>query len=588
MTPVGASTDLAAGCAITVGGPLDPALAARLTEVRVETTRGLPDVCTLRLAEAAPDGSGSHKVIDDARFKLGAPLTVKLAAAIGGTLKPVFDGEIVTVEADIGTDHGGEPALELIVTALDRSHRMHRTTTTRTLRQVTMTDVARKVAGEHGLKIGKLADTGGGPVEELHQVGETDWAFLDRLVRDRGGELDVAEGALHIIDPSKPTPPVAELVWGENMERFRARASTVGQVAKVDVSGWDPKSKRAVSGSAIPKATTTAEKAALDSAVSGSQLLVATARVTNQAEAVAEAKGIAGRLGDERVQIEAWVTGDPILLAGCYVNCAGVGTRFAGKARIACAVHTYGARGYRTRLTLGAGGRPLAQALNGAARAPAFTDHLVVGIVTSNVDPESLGRVKVSYPTLREKQVESGWARIAREASGAARGTVALPHVNDEVVIGFENGDARRPFVLGALFNGVDKPGADLVKATSSVAARYPRDLDVATQAKGVLAADKGLTVTTKQGPVEVAAGTEIKLAASKGGPPSAVTIETTGQIKAKGDLGVEIAATGPVKITAQAPLTLESTAAVQIKGAAIQVQASGVLQLSGASVIIG
>ena len=55
MTPVGAATDLAAGCKVTLGGgPLDPTLAARIIEVRVETTVGLPDVCTIRLAEDPP------------------------------------------------------------------------------------------------------------------------------------------------------------------------------------------------------------------------------------------------------------------------------------------------------------------------------------------------------------------------------------------------------------------------------------------------------------------------------------------------------------------------------------------------------
>ena len=73
----------------------------------------------------------------------------------------------------------------------------------------------------------------------------------------------------------------------------------------------------------------------------------------------------------------------------------------------------------------------------------------------------------------------------------------------------------RRPFVLGALFNGVDTPGADLVKAASSLAARFPRDLDVATKEKAIVAADKGLTVKSTQGPIEVSAGKELKLAAS-------------------------------------------------------------------------
>ena len=53
MSPVGAATDLSAGCKVTLdGAPMDPTLADSIMEVRVETTVGLPDVCTIRLKES--------------------------------------------------------------------------------------------------------------------------------------------------------------------------------------------------------------------------------------------------------------------------------------------------------------------------------------------------------------------------------------------------------------------------------------------------------------------------------------------------------------------------------------------------------
>ena len=588
MSTVAASTDLAAGCKITLGGAdLDPQLLARVIELRVETTAALPDVCTIRLTETSPTASGELKVIDDARFKLGAPLSVKLATAIGGQLAPVFDGEITTVEAELGATPTGEPVLELTVTGHDRSHRMHARTTTRTFRQVTVSDIARKMASEHGLKVGTIASLGGGAAEERHQVGETDWAYLSRIVRNHGGELDIAGGALHVLDPAKTKSAVATLTFGESLQRYKPRVSTVGQVAEVSVHGWDPKKKQEIVQQAKPKAATTIDSSALDGAASGTTVLIPTAAVSTDAEATAQATAAALSIGHERVQALAVAAGDPKLLAGEFVKIDGVGKRFGGTHRIVSAVHHYGTRGYTTRLTLGAGGRPLAAEVRNGAQARAFADHLVIGLVTSNDDPDKLGRVKVKYPVLGGA-VESGWARTVWGAAGKERGTVSLPEVNDEVVVGFAHGDVRRPFVLGALHNGKDTPGADLVKKDNSLAARFPRNLDAATKKQALLAADEGLTVKSAKGPVEISAGKEMKLAASVGGPPSAFTIETTGQVKVNGKQGVEIAANGPLKITSTAPVTVESTAALQLKGSVVQVQASGVLQLSGATVMLG
>lgn len=82
---------------------------------------------------------------------------------------------------------------------------------------------------------------------------------------------------------------------------------------------------------------------------------------------------------------------------------------------------------------------------------------VVVGIVTNNHDPEGLGRVKVNFPWRGEKD-ESYWARITSLMAGNERGIVFYPEVDDEVLVAFEQGDVNHPYVIGALWNGKDKP----------------------------------------------------------------------------------------------------------------------------------
>ena len=82
-------------------------------------------------------------------------------------------------------------------------------------------------------------------------------------------------------------------------------------------------------------------------------------------------------------------------------------------------------------------------------------------------DPDSLGRVKVTFPWL-DDSLESDWARIVYPGAGRSAVSCSPPEVDDEVLVCFEHGDFRRPYVLGGLFNGVDKPkDADIVDETS-------------------------------------------------------------------------------------------------------------------------
>ncbi len=83
-----------------------------------------------------------------------------------------------------------------------------------------------------------------------------------------------------------------------------------------------------------------------------------------------------------------------------------------------------------------------------------------VAVVTNVKDPLKQGRVKICLPRLPGKP-ESDWARVVQPAAGPGRGFYWLPHVHDEVLVAFERGEAHKPFVVGSLWNGKDKPMKD-------------------------------------------------------------------------------------------------------------------------------
>ena len=82
-------------------------------------------------------------------------------------------------------------------------------------------------------------------------------------------------------------------------------------------------------------------------------------------------------------------------------------------------------------------------------------------LVTDIKDPDGQGRVKVKLPWSPDGgggQGYESWARIATLFAGDKRGSWFIPDVDDEVLVAFEHGDPRRPYVLGGLWNGSDKP----------------------------------------------------------------------------------------------------------------------------------
>jgi phage baseplate assembly protein V len=79
---------------------------------------------------------------------------------------------------------------------------------------------------------------------------------------------------------------------------------------------------------------------------------------------------------------------------------------------------------------------------------------VVVGLITA---VRADGRVKVHFPWLAPEH-ETDWVRVATMMAGKDRGSFFMPEVDDEVLVAFQHGAAESAFVIGCLWNGVDKP----------------------------------------------------------------------------------------------------------------------------------
>lgn len=112
--------------------------------------------------------------------------------------------------------------------------------------------------------------------------------------------------------------------------------------------------------------------------------------------------------------------------------------------------------------------------LEATKRDPFKVQGVVAGIVVDNKDPKAHYRVKVKFPWVSEsgdyassvkdeEDFRTTWCRVTTFMAGSQKGSEQrggffLPEVDDEVLIAFEHGDLRRPYIIGSLWNGIDKP----------------------------------------------------------------------------------------------------------------------------------
>ncbi len=187
-------------------------------------------------------------------------------------------------------------------------------------------------------------------------------------------------------------------------------------------------------------------------------------------------------------------------------------------------------------------------------------------LVSDIKDPDGQGRVKVTLPWSPDTASEryEAWARVATLMGGNNRGTWFIPDVNDEVLIVFEGGDARRPYIIGGLWNGSDAPPETMDGAGNNfkkvVRSRNGVKLtldDADGQEKMILETPGGQKITMKDGPGA------IEIVDSNG---NSVKLETSG-----------ITVTAAAKVTVNASQVAVSAGMVTVDAAVSKF--SGIVQ---------
>lgn len=210
----------------------------------------------------------------------------------------------------------------------------------------------------------------------------------------------------------------------------------------------------------------------------------------------------------------------------------------------------------------------------------ALIQGVVIALVTDNKDPENLARVKVKYP-LFANQLESNWARMTTFMAGKDRGGYFLPEVGDEVLVAFEFGNINAPFVIGALYNGVDTPpqnnadGENNIREIRSRSGHVIR-FDDKSSAEKVEIIDKTgkntLVIDSNANTISISSAQDIKLEAKQGAvkiDAQQIELNGTDSVSIKGGQ-VSLQADSSLSAKAGASMSLKADASVSVKGITI------------------
>jgi uncharacterized protein involved in type VI secretion and phage assembly len=552
------------------GQDLDPVEADFVHEIKITNWLRMPDVCTLQVGYPASTIGEPYGSLDSSKLQIGSELEVKLGSMDESVTQTLFKGEIVTVEPDF---HAGGVAM--VVRAYDRTHRMMRTRKQRSFIQQKSSDIIQSVCSEHGIRADVSAS---GDVHEfVLQHNETDFDFVLRLARRIGFELTVDAGSAKFAPPDANGEKV-ELSYPDDLRAFRPRITAVQQVQTVNVRGFDFKNKRSVVRSKTRPMQVTAAgitRASVANKFPGAVLEIAGQSFSTTSEADTMAQAALDQLANAYLAAEGTCDGDPRIKAGVLLDIRGVGRNYSGTYRVAKSVHVIrGGGGYETQWSNSVGEHSLLGQSSGAKTGTGLSiNSIVVGIVTNNKDPDALGRVKVSLPSLSD--VESFWAPVGVPAGGNERGISMLPMPGEQVIVAFENGDPSYPCVIGSIFNGKDKPGSELALTDGSFALRSDHKANVHTK--------EDITIQVDKGKLDIKIDNGDLTETVKGG----YTGDVSGAYKLKATQAVTIESSQSVTIKAPS-ITVEAQASLALKGAMIDIKASGVVTIGGSMINIG
>jgi len=414
------------------GLPIPPEAARTLAEVRVHQRLSLPTVCELTFHEPAGSLAG------DAALLPGAPLHIRVEGVAG---PPLFGGEVTAVTYEYGASR--EHLVR--VRGYDVLHRLRKRQPVGAHIQLNLSELAQALVADLGLAV-EAVDPG--PLRQnIIQYNQSDLGLMTRAAEQCGLYFALRGGILHLLTLEGIGSPV-DLELGSSLLEARIEVNSDSICRSVETTGWDPHRVETVSGRADRARVSrqVAVRLEPERVGGGDQRTIVDEAVQDDRQA----DGIAQAELDRRAACEVvlWgiAEGDPHLQPGTPVAVSGVAESVAGRYVLTAVDHVIDhTRGYISEIDTSLP-RPRMRPRTAAS---------TLGVVSQIEDPDAMGRVRVVLPNFGG--VETSWLPVVVPGAGADKGLIALPDVDDQVLVLFFNEDPDQAIVLGGLY-GANRP----------------------------------------------------------------------------------------------------------------------------------
>jgi uncharacterized protein len=281
-------------------------------------------------------------------FDFGRTIDIELGD--GSATAPAFSGRITGIE---GRFIEQRPP-EILILAEDRLQDLRMTRRTRSFEDVSLDDVAQRIASDHSLE--PQIDIDSPHYKTLAQVNQSDLAFLRERARLIDAEVWVEGERLYVQARSRKKVAAVELTYKQRLHEFSVLADLAHQRTHLKVAGWDISAKEKLEVEAAQSAI----QSELQGGMGGGQILQdsfgerketithLTPMSEEETRSLAEA--------NYRTIARQFVTGcglaegDARLKAGANVTINGVGTLFNGSYYVNSVQHMFSPdSGYKTR-----------------------------------------------------------------------------------------------------------------------------------------------------------------------------------------------------------------------------------------------